>query len=202
MTLVPSIRATITLFTVTCCVAGLARAADLRSLEIEHADGRYEFLSETYLEAPAAEIYAVLVDYDDNRFGRISSIYKESRYLEPLPDGTPLIFTRVEGCLLFYCLSMKRVERLEAMPPEFISTIALPEQSDFRYSRSEWWLEPEATGTRVRYRLVMEPDFWVPPVVGPWFLKRRLSEGGKRALARIERIAREQGGLPPLSPEP
>jgi hypothetical protein len=35
----------------------------------------------------------------------------------------------------------------------------------------------------------MEPDFWVPPVVGPWFLKRTLMRGGTRAINRIERIA-------------
>ena len=46
------------------------------------------------------------------------------------------------------------------------------------------------------YKLEMEPDFFVPPVVGPWYLKRTLSQGGLRAVARIERLARELDGRP------
>jgi hypothetical protein len=30
----------------------------------------------------------MLTDYADNRFGRISSAYKESRYLDPDADGS------------------------------------------------------------------------------------------------------------------
>jgi hypothetical protein len=50
----------------------------------------------------------------------------------------------------------------------------------------------------------MEPDFFVPPVVGPWYLKRTLSQGGQRAVVRIERLARELDGRhnEPFSPPP
>jgi hypothetical protein len=195
-----SLRRAVVLTAVGCALVGVARAAVLRSLEINYEAGRYVFESDTYLEAPAAAIFDVLIDYDDNRFGRISSVYKESSFLEPALDGTPLVYTRLEGCVMFFCRSMERVERLETEAPRFISTTVLPEQSDFKYSRSEWRLEPEATGTRLTYHLVMEPAFWVPPVIGPWLLKRSLVEGGARAIRRIERLARELEGLEPLSP--
>ena len=54
------------------------------------------------------------------------------------------------------------------------------------------------------YKLEMEPDFFVPPVLGPWYLKRTLSQGGLRAVTRIERLARELDGRPnePLPPLP
>src|SRR5690606_5872273 len=97
----------------------------------------------TYLAAPPAAIYDVLLDYDDDAYGRISEIYKESGYLAPDTDGTPLVYTRVEGCLLFFCRSMRRVERLEAVAPSFIRTTTVPERSDFKYSVSRLRLEPE-----------------------------------------------------------
>jgi hypothetical protein len=46
----------------------------------------------------------------------------------------------------------------------------------------------------------MEPDFRLPPVIGPWYLKRMLSQGGVRAVMRIERLARQMDGLP-VGPE-
>lgn len=173
-------------------LGGQAFAAAIETLEIEHDDGRYELRSRTFLAAPADAIFEVLTDYDDNRFGRISSVYKVSGYLEPEPDGTPVVHTVMEGCVLFFCKSMQRIERLETIPPTFIRTTTLPDrEGDFDFSRSEWVLEPADGGTTVIYRLTMEPNFWVPPVVGPWLLKRRLLEGGERAINRIERLALE-----------
>lgn len=143
----------------------------------------------------------MLTDYGDNAFSRISSAYKESRFLDPAADGTPIVYTRMEGCVLFYCMTLRRTERLETVEPRLIKSVTLPEQSDFKYSVSEWVLEPDgAGGTNMVYKLEMEPDFGVPPVIGPWYLKRTLSQGGMRAVMRIERLARELDGLP-LGPE-
>lgn len=169
-------------------LSSLAWSATIRTLDISRKSGRYNLRADTYLDAEAEAIFDVLLDYE--HFDRISSVYKEHRYLEADNDGVPIVFTRMEGCLLFYCKSMRRVERLEAVEPGFIRTTTLPEQSDFKYSVSEWTLKPEGTGTRVIYRLEMEPDFWVPPVIGPLLLKKTLRNGGTRAINRIEHLAR------------
>ena len=181
-------RRSIAVLAVAAALGGpLAWAATMRSLDVDKKDERYSLVAETFLAAPADSIYAVLVDYD--RMNRISSVYKEFGYLEPDADGTPIVYTRMEGCAFIYCKSMRRVERLEMTPPHYIRTVTLPEQSDFKYAISEWLLEPVGDGTNVTYKLEMEPDFWVPPVIGPWFLKRTLMKGGTRAIERIERIA-------------
>lgn len=170
-----------------------AWSATMNSLDVKKRHGRYALVADTFLQAPADAIFAVLVDYD--RLNRISGIYKEYGYLEPDADGTPIVYTRMEGCVLFFCKSMRRVERLEAKAPRFIRTTALPEQSDFSYAVSEWDLEPVPGGTMVTYRLEMEPDFFVPPVIGRWFLERALTQGGARAINRIERLALAEARL-------
>lgn len=172
-------------------VGGAVSSATIRALDISREKNRYELKADTFMAAPAEEIYAVLLDYD--RFDRISSVYKEHGYLEPEADGTPLVYTRMRGCVLFFCMNMRRVERLEAVEYHYIRTVTLPERSDFELAESEWTFEPEGDGTRVTYSLVMVPDFWVPPVIGPWALKRSLMRGGETAITRIERLA---NGLP------
>jgi len=172
-------------------VGSLAWPATLRSIDVWRKSGVYSLESETFLDASPQAVYDVLVDYD--HFSRISRVYKEHGYLDPAPDGTPIIFTRMEGCVLFYCKSMTRVETLETDAPRYIRTVTLPEQSDFKRSISEFVLEPEASGTRLFYSMEMEPDFWVPPIIGPWFLKRTLESGGARAINRIERLAQGAG---------
>ena len=154
------------------------------------------------LDATPESIYAVLTDYDDNAYARISGAYKESRYLEPAADGTPVVYTRMEGCALWHCMSLERTERLETEAPYWIKSTVLPESSNFKHSTSEWVLERDGDGTKMIYKLDMEPDFPVPPVIGPWYLKRTLSQGSRRFVVRIERLARELDGRPvePLPP--
>jgi hypothetical protein len=182
----------------------LAAAATIDGLDVDRERGRYLLAAEARLAATPESIYAVLMDYDDNAYSRISRAYKESRYLEPAADGTPVVYTRMEGCALWHCMSLERTERVETDAPRWIKSTTLPEASNFKYSTSEWVLERDGDDTKMTYKLEMEPDFFVPPVVGPWYLKRTLSQGGLRAVTRIERLARQLDGrpneaLPPLS---
>jgi hypothetical protein len=180
----------------------LGTAATIDKLDATRQRSRYSLQAEARLEASPESIYAVLTDFEDNRYSRIFRGYKESRYLEPDADGTPRVYTRMEGCAMWHCMSLERTERLETRPPYWIKSTTLPEGSNFKYSTSEWELERDGENTKMTYNLEMEPDFFVPPVVGPWYLKRTLSQGGQRAVARIERLARELDGRPvePLPP--
>jgi hypothetical protein len=169
--------------------AAIAVAADLDSVVVSYDSGRYELDADAYMAAPRESVFLILTDYD--RFGRISSAYKEYRFLDPAPDGTPMIYTRMEGCVLIFCKSLARTEYLYTQAPAYIRSVTVPERSDFSHSISEWHLEAEGDGTRVLYHLEMEPKFWVPPIIGPWILQRRLAHGGTAAVDRIERLAQE-----------
>jgi Polyketide cyclase / dehydrase and lipid transport len=184
--------------------SAVAAAAAIDELDVTRERGRYSLEANARLDATPESIYAVLTDFDDNAYARISRAYKESRYLEPAADGTPLVYTRMEGCMLWHCMTIERTERLETDAPRWIKSTALPEGSNFKHATSEWVLERDGDGTKMNYKIEMEPDFFVPPIIGPWYLKRTLSQGGLRAVTRIERLARELDGRPnePLPPLP
>ena len=182
-------RVAVALAVIGICATATVLSATIRTIEVTHDHGVYRLVSDAYIDAPREAIFEVLTDYE--RFGRISSAYKDYGFLEPAADGVPIIYTTMEGCVLFFCVSMRRVERLETSVPGFIRTDTLPEQSDFKSSVSEWTLTSEADGTKMTYSLMMEPDFWIPPLIGPWLLQQRLERGGNGAVNRIERLARE-----------
>ncbi len=50
-------------------------------------------------------------------------------------------------------------------------------------------MREEDGGTVLIYSFDMVPDFWVPPVIGPYFIKRALQAGGERAAVNIEALA-------------
>ena len=164
-------------------------AAILQSVEVRHEGRRYHLVSESYLSAPIEEVFKVLVDYE--QFEKISSIFTDAGYMDPDSNGDPVVYTTIRGCVLFFCKSFHRIERLELSPPVFIRATVLPEQSDFLYSVSEWELESRNGGTFIKYSMEMEPDFWVPPVIGPWAIKMRLERDARPALDRLESAAQE-----------
>ena len=174
------------------CWGAISLSATLDRVDISESEGRYQLVADSYLDAPPAAISAVLLNFEDDAYTQISEIYKESDVLEPDEDGTPLVFTRVQGCVMLFCRSMSRVERLEVVTPTFIRSTAVPERSDFRHATSEWTLTPEGEGTRIHYRMALEPDFWLPPMIGPTLLRRILIRGGVDAVERIEELAQEQ----------
>lgn len=171
------------------CISATVLPATIHTIEVAQDHGVYRLVSAAYIDAPREAIFEVLTDYE--RYGRISSVYTDYGFMEPAADGVPIVYTTMESCVLFFCVSMHRVERMETKAPGFIRTVTLPEQSDFKFAVSEWTLTPDAGGTKMTYRLTMEPDFWIPPVIGPWALKQRLERGGTGAVNRIERLAIE-----------
>jgi len=187
-----SLRKTFLLVAVSVCYLSSTLPATLKTVDVSRRHDRYRVVADTHLDASPEAIYKVLLDFDGDRYQRISEIYKESSYLPPDSDGTPLVYTRVEGCLLRYCRSMRRVERLEVVTPQFIRSRTVPERSDFKYSMSEWTFVAEGEGTRVTYLMEMEPNFWLPPFVGPWFLKRTLMQGAPAAIDQIELLAQQE----------
>ena len=187
-----SFRKTLLLVAASLCYVSSSLPATLRSVDVSRRQDRYRVVADTYLDASPAAIYKVLLDFNGDRYQRISEIYKESSYLPPDADGTPLVYTRVEGCLLGFCRSMSRVERLEVVTPQFIRSRTVPERSDFKYSMSEWTFVAEGSGTRVNYFMEMEPSFWLPPFVGPWFLRRTLLRGAPDAIEQIEYLAQQE----------
>lgn len=164
-----------------------ALAADLERIDVQHEDGRYRMSSETWFDAPLIGVFDVLTDYQ--RFDRISSVYSQAHYVAPDADGTPRVFTELKGCVLFFCQTMRRTERLENSGLAEIRATAIASLSDFRYSVASWQLSEARGGTRVVYSVEMEPDFWVPPLIGPYVMKRKLHKGGVDAIERIERLA-------------
>jgi len=169
-------------------LVALSHAAELESVTVDRDDeGRYVLRSEALFDAPLKPLFELLTDYD--QFKRFSSAFTESRNLEPDAEGRPQFYNRVESCVLFFCPVFERYGHLEIDSPSRIHAVVDAERSDFRFSEESWTLSRKGDRTLMVYEFEMEPDFWVPPVIGPFYIRRTLREGAVRAIDRIEAIA-------------
>ena len=167
-----------------------AHAAEMRSLSVEHADKRYTMRSEVWFDASVEHVYDVFRRWDLST--QFSSAIVEARDMEADALGRPQYYIRNKGCILFFCLTAERQGYVESKPNEVLRAFANPETSDFLLSNETWPFAEENGGTVVIYELLMRPKFWVPPGIGPYFIKRKLENNGGDAIDRIEVIAQQQ----------
>ncbi len=166
-----------------------AGAAEIRTVHVEHEGKRYTMESEVAFDVGLEALYEVFLDYDLSP--EFSSWVVDARNLER-EDGRRGYFVQNRGCLLFVCQTTVREGVVEHEPYLRIEATADPALSDFEVSNESWTFRKEGDVTIVTYTLEMEPKFWVPPVIGPYVIKRKLRSSGNDALDRIEEIAQQR----------
>lgn len=172
------------------CCSCPAGAAELREVMVDRVDGRYIMRSEVWFDASVEQMFETMLDWDLST--EFSSVIVESRNLDPDEDGRRQYYSRNEACVMFYCMSFERYGVVEHERYSFIRSSIYPEKSDFHFSNEEWRFREEDSGTVVEYDLEFKPKFFVPPVIGPYMIKRKLKSGSGDAIDRIEAIARKQ----------
>jgi len=163
------------------------RAATIEKLTVQRNEGLINVVASMIIEAPRPFVFQALSDYD--HFSEMSDSFVESRFIEPAPDGTPRIYTKIEGCIWFFCRTINRTARLELDPIIRIVATVEPELSDAQYAREEWVFEDLGAATRIYYRHDLQPNFWVPPGIGVWAISNALSRTTLKAAQRIEKMA-------------
>lgn len=167
-------------------------AAELRDIVVDFDGETYSVDSEVWFDASQHAVYAVFSDWDLSE--QFSSAIVEARDIGPDAEGRRGYFVKNRGCILFFCKSVERTGSVNATPDSLLVAQADPEASDFKRSDERWSFRSEDGGTLVEYSLRMQPAFWVPPLIGPYVIKKKLREDGAEALQRIERLAQERDG--------
>ena len=164
-----------------------ASGAQMRSVVLNTSNTWSTVASNQTSDATVDQVFEVFRTWDLST--EFSSAIVEARDEEADDQGRPQYYIRHKGCVLFFCLSFERNGYVELEKNEELRAYADPERSDFVKADETWTFEPDEGGTVVTYHLYMKPKFWVPPGVGPYFIKRKLKNDGGDAIDRIEVIA-------------
>lgn len=172
----------------------LAPAASLDSFELVSVEASregsaYLLRIEATFDASAERLLPVLTDYE--RIHELHPRMVESRSLGTVGPATEETYIRFEGCVLFFCRTLHRVERIRIQGESLLAE-DVPGRGSFREGRTKWRFSPEGTGTRLRYETRFVPAFHVPPLVGPAVLARSVERMTLETMAEADRRA----GLP------
>jgi len=161
-----------------------AYCVEVVKVTVDLEDGRYRVFGQSRLDAPPEFVYAALIDYDN--FYKLAGGIAATKYLPPDEAGHLLAYTRYESCILFFCKTIEKVERIDGTPNESILAVAIPARSDFVFNESRWLIKAADNATLLTYEAEFDPEFWIPPLIGPWAVRRKLIRSAEVIGMRIE----------------
>ena len=151
-----------------------------------HEGNAYHFQLQFTAKGSSKHVLALLTDY--NRLARLNPLIKSSRVLptDSLDIDRVEIITR--GCMLFFCKTIRRVEDVTIANEQHIKSTIVPTLSDFKSGHTVWTFTPKGTQTLVHFQATMVPDFWLPPFIGPYTLKKQVRTQLERTALRINQL--------------
>jgi len=143
------------------------------SVDVQREPGNvYRFSMKFVAIAPPSDVFAIITDY--NQLAELNPLIKSSRLLPSNVPGVDRVELITQGCLLFFCKKIRRVEDASVDENLNITTVIVASMSDFKSGETRWTFTPDGNKTIVHYVASMQPDFWLPPFVGPYALKKQI----------------------------
>ncbi|HKT33151.1 MAG TPA: SRPBCC family protein [Gammaproteobacteria bacterium] len=172
-----------------------AAAARFDTLQVTQQGDSYRIHGEVYLDAVPQAVYAQLIDFP--RLPEINPSVRVSRVLKVINAHSQLVYTETAGCVFIFCHTLRQVQRFTELGPQDIVAVTVPGSGDVKHGRSSWHLQAEGDGTRLSWTVSIEPDFWVPPFIGPRAIENQLRNQALESMQAIERLAEEQAEMIP-----
>lgn len=176
-----------------CLLIPLALAADLVDLHVGETEGVYSINVTMQMQVPAQYVHRVLTDYA--HIYRLDPAITDSEILSSADDGVVRVRTRIDDCIAFFCKKIEMVEDVRDLDHGDLKATTVSNLSSFKSGHTEWKILGIGERTQVTYQAQMEPDFFIPPLLGAYFVKQKLQQRLLASMERIECIARHQAGL-------
>ena len=165
-----------------------ARGAEVRDLTVHEQDGRYTVEFDATIDAPAEETRRLMLT--PKLWHELTPVISGTKVLASDAQGPRRVEITFHDCVLIFCKTVHKTEDITVGKGGHIESMALPDESDFSYAREDWHILPADGHTRIQYRSQMVPSFLVPPVIGPYLLKRRLRHMLLHTAANLEKLTR------------
>jgi len=165
-------------------------AGNLVELQVSDDDGIYHVKMVMEVHAPADYVRGVLTDYV--HIYRLNPSIAESEILPSPGKDVVRVRTMLDGCVGFFCQRINRVEDIHKASSDDLAAEIVPDQSDMKSGRVVWKIHAVGDQTLVSYQGYMEPAFFIPPLIGSYFVKKIIRNQMLTSFTRLECIARVQ----------
>lgn len=170
-----------------------AEAGEVTNVLVERYNQRYVVEVDARFDAPAERLRQLLTDFP--HLDRINDSIRRSEVLEINSPRNHCVRTEARVCVALLCKDIVQVQDVSVLPDGNLLATIRATRSDFRYGVARWEFRKDGAVTRMRFRSEIEPAFWVPPLIGPWLVRRALYAEALKSVTNLEHLAEA-----PISP--
>jgi len=181
--------------------AGDCAAMEVLGIDIDRDHGVFTVNARLVLDASPDEVWAILNDLDG--FARVDRAVVISHVVARDSHGNPIVHQRFCGCVSFLCKRIDKTDAYAITGPYRMEADGVDGISDLDSNHQSWQLLPRTDGrTEMDYEWVLDPAFWVPPLIGTYAVEHSLSYVVPRMGRSIEYWAAVDAGRPPAGDPP
>ena len=166
-------------------MAVITHASEAVETNVTHDAGVYTLTLNAKIDAPIYNVRDMLTAYD--HLERVNPAVKESSVMYTFGPRSHRVYTRIEACVAFFCKRLLQVWDVKETPGGDIMATIVPEASNFKSGHAYWILREVNGKTRLHFTTVIEPSFWVPPLIGPWLIRHTLRREALESIENLER---------------
>ena len=182
-----SSRSTLVALSLILCQPIQAQTLDFTEAEVTEEDGVFRIKVSAIIEAPPDYVRYILAD--SAHIYRLSPSIIESEVLPSSTADEKQVRTKLLCCTSLFCREVERVDIVRMLKSGDFEAEIIPNLSEFKSGKARWEITPVDDASHVVYEAYLEPDFFIPPVLGTHLVKQHLLEEFTTTFIRIERIA-------------
>ena len=147
-------------------------AGEILDSKVTHDGVVYRLSITARVDAPLAVVYQLITDFTN--LSAINPSIEESQVLASEDARRQRVRSVIKVCILVFCKRVEQVQDVNLIDSRTLEATMVPGAGDFRGGLARWEFTPDGDGTVLHFTEVFEPDFWVPPVIGPWLIEKKL----------------------------
>lgn len=164
-----------------------AGASDIHELIVTEDAGIYYITVSAVIATSDKHVRQVITDYVHAY--RINNSIIKSEVLPSPIEGNIRVKAIVLCCTPLFCREAERVDEVSTLASGDIRAVIVPDESDFSSGEAIWKITPDGNKTYLVYRASIEPDFFIPPIIGTRMVIDNLRKQFMNIFFRIEQVA-------------
>lgn len=163
-------------------------AGQVEKLDSYRIGPTYTFYMRIKLNADINTVWPLIDDF--SQLQRMNDSILSSSFI-PSPDPElRRIRLKARFCVWFFCRHLEQIQDLAYLDQYEVITVVIPNTSDFRAGWAKWKLSPnpEPNTCILEIDMALTPDFWIPPLIGPYLISRKLRAEGVETALGLERL--------------
>lgn len=158
-------------------------ALDLQNLNVTKEGRTYKIRMTFSITSSPDKVMAILTDYSfpDRLNPKVTA-----RQIISLQNGITRVRTEIQSCVFVFCKDVALIQDITIIANTIQADI-VPDKSDFRSGTLRWSVTSgDDGGSQIAFDANMEPDFFIPPLIGGYFVRKRLRQEILATAQRLE----------------